>query len=89
MNTSEQHKAPKGRGNPLETFFFFSWPFNAHFDKLCENHRTFALHSIFQFFITVIRESNCEVQVNYSLEYIGMCELITTVAASLLHHAWK
>ena len=88
MNTSEQHKALGKREHP-RTVFFFSWPFNAHFDKLCENHRTFALHSIFQFFITVTRESNCEVQVNYSVEYVGMCELITTVTASLLHHAWK
>ena len=66
MNTGEQHKALGKREHPRNIFFL--WPFNAHFDKLCENHRTFALHSIFQFFITVVRESNCEVQVNYSVE---------------------
>ena len=39
------------REHPGNIWFFFSCPFNALCDKLCKNHQTFALHSIFHFFV--------------------------------------
>ena len=41
------------RRSTLEASGFFL-PFQ-HFDKLCENNRTYVLHNIFQFFITALK----------------------------------
>ena len=43
----------RGRRSTLEASGFFL-PFQ-HFDKLCENNRTYVLNNIFQFFITALK----------------------------------
>ena len=45
-------KPLRKRQHPGNVCCFFSYLSNAHSEKLCKYLRTFALHSIFQFFIT-------------------------------------